>query len=124
MKVSILISAAFLSNFLLGCASTPTKSLLEERAGYGVTPPNVNLSSAGSTKYVPTRVPEIVIVPWLHDKPLSKTEYFWGGWLSVVVAGETWQMKAVEAPRTTKGKAQKTINKPQPRPAIGSAGKS
>lgn len=124
MKVSILISAVFLSNFLLGCASTPTKSLLEERAGYGVAPPNVNLSSAGPTKYVPTRVPEIVIVPWLHDKPLSKTEYFWGGWLSVVVAGETWQMKAVEVPKSIKGKAPRTTNKPRPRNSKEAPGKA
>lgn len=119
MKVSILISLAFLSSLLLGCASTQTKSLLEERAGYGVTPPAVNLAGAGSAKYVPTRVPETVIVPWLHGKDLSPTEYFWGSWLSVVVVPETWQMKAVEVPKATKSGVKRTPSRPPAKPKMG-----
>lgn len=113
MKVSILISLAFLSNVLLGCASSQTKSLLEERAGYGVTPPAVNLSGSGGVKYVPTRVPETVIVPWLHAKELPSKDYFWGGWLSVVVAPETWEMKPVEVPKSSKPGSRRTPDMPK-----------
>ena len=122
MKAFTLISLAFLSSVLIGCASTNQKSLLEERAGYGVAPPNVNLSGAGSVKYVPTRIPETVIVPWLHAKELPSKDYFWGAWLSVVVMPETWEMKKVEIPKSEKKKATKrTPDKPSgPRPKVKS----
>ena len=95
MRAFILILLACLSNFLVGCASTPPQSLLEERAGYRVKSPNVNLAGEGGAKYLPTRVPEKVIVAWLHEKELSPKVYFWGGWLSVSVIPESWEMKAV-----------------------------
>ncbi len=113
MKVFTLISLVFLSSLFVGCASTNQKSLLEERAGYGVTAPNVNLAGSGAVKYVPTRVPETVIVPWLHAKELPSKDYFWGAWLSVVVKPETWEMKKVEVPKDEKKKATKrTPEKP------------
>lgn len=96
MKVSILISLAFLSSFIVGCASTDSKNLLEERAGYGFNPPRMSLSGDGGAKYVPTRVPEKVVVAWLHAKELPSKDYFWGSWLSIVVAPESWEMKKVE----------------------------
>lgn len=114
MKAFTLISLVFLSSLFIGCASTNQKSLLEERAGYGVNPPNVNLAGSGPVKYVPTRVPETVIVPWLHAKELPSKDYFWGAWLSVVVKPETWEMKKVEIPKSEKKKASKrTPEKPQ-----------
>lgn len=113
MKASILTLLACLSSLVLGCASTPSKSLLEERAGYDVKPPSLKLAGAGSVKYVPTRVPEQVIVPWLHAKELPSKDYFWGAWISVVVAPETWEMKQVEAPKGAKGKAPRTPAKPR-----------
>lgn len=117
MKVFTLTLLAFLSSFVVGCASTSQKSLLEERAGYGFAPPtNVNLAGSGSVKYVPTRVPEKVIVPWLHAKELPSKDYFWGSWLSVVVAHETWEMKASEVPKTTRSKAKRTQDKPRVKP--------
>ncbi len=115
MKAFTLISLAFLSSLIIGCASTGQKSLLEERAGYGApVPPNVNLSGSGSVKYVPTRIPEKVIVPWLHAKELPSKDYFWGAWLSVIVTPEVWEMKAVEISKGTKGTAPLTPNKPRP----------
>ncbi len=117
MKAFTLISAAFLSSFIIGCASTGQKSLLEERAGYGVTPPNVNLTGSGSVKYVPTRVPEKVITPWLHAKELPSKDYFWGAWLSVVVMPESWEMKKVDVPKAeTKKVTKRTPDKPSTAP--------
>lgn len=122
MKAFTLTSLVFLSSFFVGCASTGQKSLLEERAGYGgAPPPSVSLSGSGSVKYVPTRVPETVIVPWLHGKELPSKDYFWGSWLSVRVKPETWEMKAVEVPAAAKPTVKRTQSKPQATP--GSKGK-
>lgn len=116
MKASILILLACLSSLVMGCASTQSKSLLEERAGYDVKPPSMKLSGSGSVKYVPTRVPEQVIVPWLHAKELPSKDYFWGAWISVVVTPETWEMKPVDVPKTTKSGAKKIPPKPRQKP--------
>ena len=114
MKAFTLFSLVFLSSFVIGCASNNQKSLLEERAGYGVTPPNVTLTGSGPVKYVPTRIPETVIVPWLHAKELPSKDYFWGAWLSVVVKPETWETRKVEIPKSEKKKStQRTPEKPQ-----------
>lgn len=113
MKAFTLISLAFLSSVLVGCASTNNKSLLEERAGYGFNAPNMSLSGNGSVKYVPSRIPEKVITPWLHAKELPSKDYFWGAWLSVIVTPEAWEMKKVEVAKVEK---VKTTKRTQDRP--------
>jgi hypothetical protein len=102
MKAFILISLAFLSNLIVGCASGGNKNLLEERAGYGFNPPPMNLNNGSGAKYVPTRVPEKVVVAWLHAKELPSKDYFWGSWLSIVVAPEAWEVKKVDLPKASK----------------------
>lgn len=117
MKAFTLISVAFLSSLFAGCASITQRSLLEERAGYGGTSPNINLTGSGSVKYVPTRVPEKVITPWLHAKELPSKDYFWGAWLSVVVMPESWEMKKVDVPKIeTKKTTKRTPDKPNTAP--------
>lgn len=116
MKAFTLISLAYLSSALFGCASSPSKSLLEERAGYGFTPPPVGLNGSGSVKYVPTRVPEQVVVAWLHAKELPSKDYFWGSWLSIVVAPEAWEMKKVSVPKNEKKVTKRTPERPQTAP--------
>jgi len=102
----------------MGCAQVPSKSLLEERAGYTPPmPPDMKIVGNGA-KYVPTRVPEKVIVPWLHAKELPSKDYFWGAWISVVVAPEAWEMKAIELPKQRK---RKTTN--NAKPAVPKKGK-
>ena len=121
MKAFTLISLAFLSSALFGCASTNQKSLLEERAGYGFTAPPMNVSGQGGVKYVPTRVSEKVVVAWLHAKELPSKDYFWGSWLSIVVAPEAWEMKKVPIPKTSGLKAKpRTQEKPSQKPPKGS----
>lgn len=110
MKAFILISLACLSSIVIGCASTE-KSILEERAGYGLKTPDMAMGNSGDFKYVPSRVPEKVVVGWLHKKELQPKVYFWGSWLSIIVTGETMELKKVEIP---KAEAKKT--KPQERP--------
>lgn len=112
MKAFIHISLVFLSSLFVGCASTEKKTVLEERAGYGFTPPPMNMSGSGSVKYVPTRVPEKVIVAWLHAKELPSKDYFWGAWLSIVAAPESWEMKKVEIPKKEPKTNKRTSERP------------
>lgn len=84
----------------MGCATKTEKSLLEERAGYDVKAPPNGMSEVYSkgVRYVPTRVPEKVVVAWLHPKELPSKDYFWGAWISVLVAPESWEMKKATGP--------------------------
>ena len=117
MKGSILILLSFSISCLVACSSTPTKNLLEERAGYGVNaPPLGQLGTSGGVRYVPTRVPEKVVVAWLHAKELPSKDYFWGSWLSIVVAPEGWEMKKVDVPKADKSKAKHTEDRPTAKP--------
>lgn len=119
MKEFTLISLVFLSSLMVGCATTNQKSLLEERAGYGFTSPPMNMSGQGGVKYVPTRVPEQVVVAWLHAKELPSKDYFWGSWLSIVVAPESWEMKKVAVPKPAGPKTKRTQEKPTQKPPKG-----
>jgi len=96
MKAFTPILLAFLSSIVSGCATKKGPSLLEERAGYAAAPPAMSLAGNRNARYVPTRVPEKVIVAWLHAKELPSKDYFWGAWLSVVVEQETWEVKPVQ----------------------------
>lgn len=117
MKGSILILLSFSISCLVACSSAPTKNLLEERAGYGVTPPPLgSLGTSGGVRYVPTRVPEKVVVAWLHAKELPSKDYFWGSWLSIVVAPEGWEMKKVDVPKADKSKMKRTEDRPMAKP--------
>jgi hypothetical protein len=112
MQTFTLISLAFLSSFILGCASSETKSVLEERAGYGFNTPGMNMNGSGGVKYVPSRVPEQVVVAWLHGKDLPSKDYFWGSWLSLIVEQETWEMKKVDVPKSEKKQIKRTQDRP------------
>ena len=117
MKGSILILVSFSISGLIGCSSTPTKSILEERAGYGVNaPPLGQIGSSGGVRYVPIRVPEKVVVAWLHAHELPSNDYFWGSWLSIVVAPEGWEMKKVDVPKTDSSKVKRTPDRPNVKP--------
>ena len=117
MKEFIHILLAFSISGLTACSSEPTKNLLQERAGYGVKTPPMGLNGSGSVSYVPTRIPERVAVAWLHAHELPSKDYFWGSWISVVVAPESWEMTKVAAPKTNKQKIPRTEARPASVPA-------
>ena len=114
MKVFTLISLVFLSSFIFGCASENKKSLLEERAGYGNNNlPAVNISGGvGAVHYMPSRIPEKVMIAWLHAKELPSKDYFWGSWLSIIVAPEGWEMKKVDVSNGNKYRTQQLLGRP------------
>lgn len=112
MRAFTLISLAF-SISLCACSSTRTKTVLEERAGYDVKgPPLTSLGGSGGVKYVPTRIPEKVVVGWLFPHDMPSKVYFWGSWLSIVVEDESWAMMKVDVPKTDK-KAKRTQDRPR-----------
>lgn len=103
-QMFIAICLALSISVLGGCASSD-KNLMEERAGYDIrTPPMLlpNEKNGKPVAYMPVRVPKRVALAWLHGHELPSKDYFQGGWLSVLVSQETWEMKPVELPRETK----------------------
>ena len=115
MKAFTLISLAF-SISLCACSSAPTRTVLEERAGYDMKePPLSSLGNSGGAKYVPTRIPEKVIVGWLFPHDMPSKVYFWGSWLSIVVEDESWAMMKVEVPKADK-KEKRTTDRPKTSP--------
>ena len=114
--VSTVISLALLISFVTGCSSSQ-KNYLEERAGYDLrTPPMLlpNEKNGKPVAYMPTRVPKRVVLAWLHGHELPSHDYFQGAWLSLLVNGETWEMKPIEIPKETKKvkpKSQTTAKK-------------
>ena len=112
MKGSILISLSCLISIIVACSAQPTKSLLDERAGYGASQPQMDLAGSGSVRYVPERIPEKVAVAWLHAHELPSKDYFWGSWISIVILPESWEMKKLEVPAIEKHK-MKTDERPR-----------
>ncbi|GHT97389.1 hypothetical protein FACS1894126_1340 [Alphaproteobacteria bacterium] len=118
MKAFTPIFLAFSTSLLAACAGSG-KNILEQRAGYGEpAAPGMDLGGVGDVQYVPTRVPEKVVVAWLHAHELPTKDYFWGSWLSIVAADETWEMvKITPAPsdplrtpaRPSKGAPKKKV---------------
>ncbi|MGE3758010.1 MAG: hypothetical protein AB7H97_09645 [Pseudobdellovibrionaceae bacterium] len=90
--------------------------MLEERAGYDMKgPPLSSLGNSGGVKYVPTRIPEKVIVGWLFPHDMPSKVYFWGSWLSIVVEDESWAMMKVEVPKVDK-REKRTTDRPKTSP--------
>ena len=86
---------------LNGCAINRAASsrMLDERAGYGGDPA-VNqppeLKEAGLDGYrnspVPVRSRGRVAAIYIHRHETASRDYFWGGWLSVVIEEPSWTL--------------------------------
>lgn len=87
----------------MSCAHEATSAqMLESRADYQATDPEAQPVSLAATVAengagVPVRLPPTVAHVWLHAHETAEHEYFWGGWLSVVVAGEEWGYRPEKA---------------------------
>lgn len=115
-QISIATCLALSISILASCASSE-KNLMEERAAYDIRTPPMLLPSEKNGKavaYIPVRVPKRVVLAWLHGHELPSKDYFQGGWLSVLVSNETWEMKPVELPRENK----KASNSPKTKKTI------
>ena len=112
MRIATVICLALPTSFLVGCASSD-RNLMEERAGYDIRTPPMLLPQEKNGKpvaYMPVRVPKRVTLAWLHGHELPNRDYFQGGWLSLLVNDETWEMKPVELPKETKKVKSKSMS--------------
>jgi hypothetical protein len=108
-QMFIAICLALPISGLTGCASTP-RNLMEERAGYDIRTPPMLLPSEKNGRpvaYVPVRVPKKQTLAWLHEHDINGSDRFLGGWLSLLVSNESWEMKPVELPVEKKLKSKK-----------------
>jgi hypothetical protein len=117
MKIFIHILAALSSSFLISCAST-TKSVLEERAGYNNPMPQLQMSNQKGARLIPKRVPEKVIVAWLHPHELPSKDYFWGSWISIVVVQESWEMVKTDLVNPPSDVNKKSVPSKNDKPAV------
>lgn len=81
-----------------GCSMNRAASLrmLDERAGYDSPEPpaDTSLKEEGVDGFrnalVPVRSKPKVAAIWVHPHETASHDYFWGGWMSVVVEQDQW----------------------------------
>ena len=112
MKVSIATLLAFSTSLLLsGCSMNRAASLrmLDQRAEYG--DPRSELSPAlreGGLEGlgdgpVPIRTRAKVAAGYIHPHEMANHDYFWGGWVSIVVEPDQWVLSKPGAFKPAKG---------------------
>jgi hypothetical protein len=104
MKAFTRTLAVLVSSLLLqACGSMNRASsdrMLDQRAGYGGGPENhletIALQEGGVDGFrnspVPVRTRPRVAPIWIHPHETATRDYFWGGWISVVVEQDQWVM--------------------------------
>lgn len=100
MKAFTRISAALLINaaLLSGCSMNRADSLrmLDRRAEYEDMKAleAIRMREAGieglRNNPVPVRTRPKVAAIWIHAHEMASRDYFWGGWMSVVVEADQW----------------------------------
>jgi Type IV conjugative transfer system lipoprotein (TraV) len=94
-----ILAVLLISVLFQGCSGlTRAESLrmLDERAEYGNNPveKEPRLKEAGldgfKTSPVPVRTRPRVAAIWIHPHETGNHDYFWGGWISVVVEQDQW----------------------------------
>lgn len=102
MRGNLLISVVLASSCLIsGCAMNRAASLrmLGERADYeaGEMYFDSTLEERGVDGYrnspVPTRTRPKVAAVWIYPADTAGGDYFWGGWLSVLLEQDEWVPK-------------------------------
>lgn len=79
----------FLSNALIGCASSDKgKNVLAERSVLRGQFQSLDLGVGSKAKIGKTK--SSVVHAWRHETELPSGDYFWGGWLSLVVTKPQW----------------------------------
>lgn len=84
---------------LSGCATDRAKSLrmLDDRAEYGNPAGPLDapgLKEAGLDQFrnspIPVRTRPRIAAIWIHRHETPSRDYFWGGWISVVIEQDQW----------------------------------
>lgn len=104
MKVFTRTLVVLASSWLLqGCGSmnrAESSRMLDARAAYesgpSAVPDSVSLKEGGVEGFrnspVPVRTRPRVAPIWIHPHETATRDYFWGGWISVVVEQDQWVM--------------------------------
>lgn len=89
-----------ISVFLSGCLHrAESGQMLEKRADYEGAERDEMASlklEGGLMGNVPTRSTPRVAHIWIFPHETPTKEYFWGGWISVVVEGDKWELEKSE----------------------------
>ena len=107
MNLHILLSLVFLTNLgISGCLHrAPSLKMLEKRSDY-----KSELESQGQLKLggdgviteldeeMPVRSKPKIAHIWIYPHETKGREYFWGGWISVVVEGDKWEFEKMTRP--------------------------
>ena len=97
MRVSTLTSAAFLSSALIACSSTSDSARMLDLRSQTPDPfamRSLSIKEGGISGYrgapMPTRTRARVVPAFLHPTEFPTKDYFWGGWISLVVEKDGW----------------------------------
>jgi hypothetical protein len=130
VKVHSRILAVLVSSLLLqACGSmnrADSNRMLDQRADYGSNPGarfenstgNVSLKEGGIDGFrnspVPVRTRPKVAAIWIHPHETATRDYFWGGWISVVVEQDQWILSKPELVPKAPGFELMPFHKPVP----------
>jgi len=97
VRVSIRILLGFLSSLAISACSlnrAASLRMLDDRAQYEGLPPLPSLREGGLEgfrgKPLPSRTRPKVAMIRVHPHELPNHDYFWGGWISVLVDRDRW----------------------------------
>ena len=102
MKAFTASLAVLAISLLSGCGSlnrAESQNMLDQRSGYGKADslkPDISFQEGGVEGFrnspVPTRSRARVAAIYAHPHEMPNRDYFWGGWVSVVVEQDQWVM--------------------------------
>lgn len=104
MKVSLRTLVVLASSLLVSACGSMNRAdsqrMLDARAAYDSGPSsvtnNLSLKEGGVDGFrdspVPVRTRPKVAPIWIHPHETATRDYFWGGWISVVVESDQWVM--------------------------------
>ena len=108
MRVSFLTLAVLASSIVFsGCAINRAQSLnmLDKRAEYDRPENEVSFQETkpipATESKIPVRTRPVTAPTWIHGGETPTGDYFWGGWMSVVLENPKWTLRKREKPKGT-----------------------
>lgn len=91
---------SFVALAVAGCLHrAPSLNMLEQRAEYDAADgptADLRLSAADNETTpddaIPVRTTAKTAHVWIHPHETTAKEYFWGGWITIVVDGDKWEL--------------------------------
>ena len=102
------VSLISLLSLVAGCLHrAPSLQMLEDRSEYEADAEDdansLKLSSAGAlsdaeASNVPVRIAPRTANVWIFPHETEAKEYFWGGWITIIVEGDRWELAKPPGP--------------------------